>query len=136
MSQPEPPVQGQMAAALRQAAPSERRQIMLDGLSSYVGHILDNEPGDAVALQRDDRIFDLGLSSLVITELKTWLDEEFSTELPLTLFFTHVDLGSLIDHVLDQIVEQPAQAIVVNEPEDAEAALLRKIADVEGKYGL
>jgi acyl carrier protein len=100
-------------------------------------------------LRADRKIFELGLPSLQLIELKHRLEQLFAVELPVTLFFEHVTLERLMMYLLAEVLQLApdsqapvaGQAPAVDEEsrlveelaqlsdEEAEARLLRRMAE-------
>jgi len=99
------------------------------------------------------KIFELGLGSLVIIELKLRLERSFAIrDLPVTLFFKHSSVGELADYLLtlalshdrvppvapraptpDRANRTGLEEIENISEEQAEARLLEKLAQLEKK---
>jgi len=137
---------------LRAAWPEQRRDRLLRHLSEQAAAVMGLGAAQAPGLGVTDRIFELGLGSLQIVELKAHLEKAFEVELPVALFFSHTSLRELADHLLGEVLRLddttaspvPAAASedstdprpLSGQTEDAEAALLRKIESVEAKFDL
>lgn len=139
---------GKLIEALANAPAARQRDMLFDYFGALTAKILDLPAAEVPKLGGEHRLFELGLSSLFIVELKNQLEDAVQAELPLTLFFTHADLGSLADYLIDEVItpttdKAAAPAPVASaddvpdeheDPDDPEAALLRKIAEVDEKY--
>jgi len=106
-------------------------------------------PRPMSSLEPEQKIFELGLGSLVIIELKTRLEEELKVDLPVILFFQHASLGQLADHLLEEVLGSSAtaeadtaaaeeeddnveeQRIADLSPEEAESELLSRLDDLD-----
>jgi len=143
--------QGTLLRELEQAPEADRRHRLLAQIGLQVQQILG---GDApVVLSPDQRIFELGLSSLHLVELKNRLEVGFDAELPVTLFFKYGVLGQLTQHLLTDILdlappavdwaeiselrepslETPETAVEEMSEAEAEAELGRRLASLEGE---
>jgi acyl carrier protein len=101
--------------------------------------------------RQEQKLFELGLRSRNLIELKVRLETAFSVDLPVTLFFAYSTLGSLTDYLLREALElsssSQAQMEATSKPSNhesrilddleqlsdhqAEARLLKKIAELE-----
>lgn len=114
----QPPAAAQAAtAALRQrleeAADGARKPMLTAALLNLVSQVLRLQPGEVSPRQR---LFDLGVDSLLAVELKNRLQALLGLTLSTTLLFDYPTLDSLSDHLLARIApaaplaEPPAAA--------------------------
>lgn len=152
MSQPSAAASAPLTARLRATPAAQRQRMLLDVLGESVHRMLGPASGTVPrVLGLDDRMFELGLSSLLVAEFKSRLEDECGIELPLTLFFVHASLGTLTEHLLSELLRADAGAVESSVPQRAapagvapapgsvselEAELAQKLADLERKYGL
>ena len=83
---------------LSRANPSTRRERILEWLRRNVAEITGSAATEE--LRADRKLFEVGLKSLHLNELRSRLEAACGLEFPVTLFFTHASLGALADHVL------------------------------------
>lgn len=93
-----------------------------------------------------ERLFDLGVDSLIAIELKNQLQKKLGKQVSSTLLFDYPTLEKLSDHVLSLVAVQEvkvdekvqSQDTILNEnidemsEEDAEMALLRALSGIQG----
>ena len=122
---------------LRATPPRRRPALLLDYLRDAAQEVMDPGLPELPSLRPEDRLFEHGVGSLVVVELKRRLEDALGTELPLTLFFAEASLGELVDHLVQLIEDIPAASTVAapQPRQDVEAALLDAIDDAEKKYG-
>jgi len=144
-------VQGALLRELEQTPEVDRRHRLLAQIGHQVQEILGRETPSS--LSPDQRIFELGMASLNLVELKNRLEVGFDVELPVTLFFKYGVLGQLTQHLLTEVLAlapreaEPAETAVLPEPAletqgtaveemseaEAEAELKRRLASLEGE---
>lgn len=134
---PEVPAGSALVDELQRCAPARRRRRLCSFLGEVVASLLDDPPD---RLGPDARIFEMGLGSLVVIELKRRLESEFRREFPVTLFFQHVTLGEIADYLEREVFPPGAdgrgEATTAGERDaegrsHEEAELLRKVAELE-----
>lgn len=134
--------------SLKKAPQYERRALLQEYIRSTVGAILQRETAKADSRQK---LFELGLRSLDLVELKTRLEDAFSVALPVTLFFSYSAVDTLADHLLTDVLRLDGRAPDIRSEiatpaappsleweqvgrmseEEAAAALLARISDLE-----
>jgi hypothetical protein len=87
-----------LAEQLSRANPSARRDRVLEWLRHNIAEITGTDAN--AELRADRRLFEVGLKSLHLNELRSRLEVACGLEFPVTLFFTHASLGALADAVL------------------------------------
>src|SRR5580765_2354066 len=85
-----------LSEQLSRALPSARRDRVLEWLRRNIIEIT----GSDAELRADRKLFEVGLKSLHLNELRSRLEVACGLEFPVTLFFTHASLGALADAVL------------------------------------
>ena len=129
---------------LRQAAPAARKAMLLGVLSGLVA--------DVLRLRRDEvapreRLFDLGVDSLIALELKNRLQAVLGMPLSTTLLFDYPTIEALTDYLLGMLVPALAErqhagagapVRITDEVEDlseeeAESMLLAQLEQLEGR---
>ena len=78
--------------------PAERRALIAKTVSDHVGRVIGT---DSTVVGADDGLFDLGMDSLMATELRRILARQFDCALPPTLTFDYPNVGALTEF-LDQ----------------------------------
>src|SRR5207253_9094877 len=81
---------------LQQAAPSQRRAILLDYLREQVSRVLGLEP--SLRLEAQQPLMELGLDSLMAIELRNALAGALNLKLPATCLFDYPTIEALADH--------------------------------------
>ncbi|WP_093898685.1 acyl carrier protein [Streptomyces sp. Ncost-T10-10d] len=81
---------------------SERRQALEDLVVAEFKIALLMEGDDELPL--DESYFDLGLTSLTITDLKQGLEAMIGHELSASLLFNSPTVGRLMDHICDELL--------------------------------
>jgi acyl transferase domain-containing protein/acyl carrier protein len=87
-----------LAEQLSRANPSARRDRVLEWLRRNIAEITGTDAN--AELRADRKLFEVGLKSLHLNELRSRLEVACGLEFPVTLFFTHASLGALADAVL------------------------------------
>lgn len=90
---PVPRRQGALAAKLERVLPGQRRQVVSDWLRREVAKVLELSSPDEVDVQRSFR--EMGLKSLMTTELRHTLARALDRTLPASLFFNHPNIEAL-----------------------------------------
>ncbi|MDH3601379.1 MAG: phosphopantetheine-binding protein [Candidatus Tectomicrobia bacterium] len=142
---------GQVLQLLRMTPAAKRRQVLIEQIDAMVQHIHQAERTQP--LQAAQKIFELGLPSLMLIELKHRLEQAFTAELPVTLFFEHVTLEMLATHLLTEVLQltpdrpeheagpappaddesKAVEELAQLSDEEVEARLLERIAELEGR---
>ena len=145
------PVQTPSVAALRQqieqALPAARRPLLSGHLVALVTQVLRLQPGEVSPRQR---LFDLGVDSLLAVELKNRLQAMLGVTLSATLLFDYPSIEALCEHLLAQLapgvpghgaVRAAADPLSVDldvdvaelSEEAAESLLLAQLEKLEGR---
>jgi acyl carrier protein len=140
---------------LKAASEPQRQALVQDHIGAIVREIVG--AGSAERFGPGQKLFELGLKSLDLIELKHRLEDSFSLEVPVTLFFAHSTVEKLTHHLLSELLRngdgppraegQPKPAATSEAPAvnvgridalpDLEAGeeLFRRIAALERKLG-
>lgn len=83
------------------AQPVERQCLLEDYIREKVAAALKLPPS---SLDTQQSLSSLGLDSLMAMELKNWIEEELSVEVPITLFLQESGIAQFSTQLLDQLV--------------------------------
>ncbi len=86
---------------LKAASEPERRALIQDHIVATVREIVGADPPEP--LGPGQKLFELGLKSLDLIELKSRLEDSFSLEVPVALFFSHSTVEKLTHHLLSEL---------------------------------
>lgn len=89
-----------ITARLEALEPGERRESLLLFLRDQVAAVLNMNPEQ---LDTRERLFDLGIDSLMALELKNRLEADFSLRLSQTLVFDYPMVEALADHLSERL---------------------------------
>ena len=138
-------------AELKKAKEGQRPQLMNQKLKSILYSSLKLRPDTDIDSR--ERLFDLGVDSLIALELKNTLQKELQVPISSTLLFDYPTLEALVKYLLSdllsevlesvdritEVVEETAMGSVEGSDEDSdtddesdEAALLRALDNLEG----
>jgi acyl carrier protein len=114
-------VSGRLIDRLRELPRADRRPELEAFLTRHVKRALLMD--DSETLGPDDNYFELGLTSLRVTEIKQTLDAELDCDIPNAVLFGSPSVGRLTDHLVGSalaglLAAEPARA----EPASAEPA--------------
>jgi acyl carrier protein len=132
---------------LRQASPNERKSLVVSALVDLVAEGL-HMPRSEVAPR--ERLFDLGVDSLIAVELKNRLQAVLGLSLSTTLLFDYPTIEALTDYLMDELspalgADEPAKSVAgaandggqqdLNDLSDdeAESLLLEQLEKLEGR---
>jgi acyl transferase domain-containing protein len=93
------PADTPLVARLRALAPAPRSEHMLDTLLALVGEVL----GESADIAPDQGFFDLGMDSVLSTELKRRAEEELGVELPGTILFECPNARTFAEFALEEL---------------------------------
>ncbi|AXE82790.1 acyl carrier protein [Streptomyces atratus] len=99
---------------------SERRQALEDLVVAEFKIVLLMDDGDELPL--DESYFDLGLTSLTITDLKQSLESMIGHELSASLLFNSPTVGQLMDHICDELLPGLFRPASVSAPANGPAS--------------
>jgi malonyl CoA-acyl carrier protein transacylase len=104
---------------LQAAVPDERDDLLFALVGTHIRQVLRLDAG--VALERGNRLLDLGLDSLMALELRRLLAAGLGLEedaLSATLVFDYPTVGAIVAHLADQIatLEPPAAGVAASAP--------------------
>ncbi len=120
-------------AQLQEVLPDERHELLVDYVRHYLARVL--RVGDDHPLDRQQRLLDMGLDSLMALELRALLGSGLGlTEaLPATLVFDYPSIEAVAGY-LDQVVmagpQEEAPPVVTIRPEETPSARTSEIADL------
>jgi acyl carrier protein len=102
---------------LERAAPAARRPLAEALVRQQLARVLGLGSPDSI--ERDQPLHDLGVDSLMATELRNRLEGQLGVALGATLFFNYPTLAALVDHVLEVLPlpagDQPAGGAAARE---------------------
>ncbi|MFI9036184.1 acyl carrier protein [Streptomyces sp. NPDC053726] len=99
---------------------SERRQALEDLVVAEFKIVLLMDDDDELPL--DESYFDLGLTSLTITDLKQSLESMVGHELSASLLFNSPTVGQLMDHICDELLPGLFRPASVSAPPNGPAS--------------
>jgi acyl carrier protein len=104
--------------ALRQSAPSEHRELLVEFVRNHAMKVLRRDGSDPI--ERRQRLMDLGIDSLMAVELRNALswELELPQALPATLIFDYPNVEAIAEYLASQVLtldrvsseSQPADA--------------------------
>jgi acyl carrier protein len=89
---------------LGQAREGERRNVLIGYLRVEVERVLSLDGG--MRIEPEERLFDLGLDSLMAVELQNRLQTSLKCTLPSTLFFEYPTLASVAEYLILESLSQ------------------------------
>jgi len=131
-------------ARLQQVSANERKPLLVDALVDLVAEVL-RLPRNEVAPR--ERLFDLGVDSLIAVELKNRLQTLLGLTLSTTLLFDYPTIEALTGYLLDELAPaltvasqaEPATAMAIDgavedlSEAEAESLLLAQLEQLEGR---
>jgi acyl carrier protein len=127
---------GELLQNLRRTPAFQRQEVLMEHIGALVQEIRQVEMTEP--LQADRKVFELGLPSLQLIEVKHRLEQLFAVELPVTLFFEHVTLEMLTRYLLSEVLQlapgQPAPGagqVPTLDDESRRMAELAQLSDEE-----
>jgi myxalamid-type polyketide synthase MxaB len=142
-----PPANGELLSRLAAAPGHARRALLGEHVHAALARVVGLGPGDRIEPRQ--RLFDLGVDSLMAVELRSKLGASLGLPIPATLLFDHPTLDALVDHLAGVVAEHLGDGAAVREepPEsdptaaeleglseaEAEALLLEELARHEGE---
>jgi acyl carrier protein len=122
---------------LQQAGPGERKTLLVGILVELVAEVLRLSRNEVAPRER---LFDLGVDSLIAVELKNRLQSALGLVLSTTLLFDYPTIEALTGYLLAELapatapaVELPAAGLDSLSEEEAEFALLAQLEQLEGR---
>jgi myxalamid-type polyketide synthase MxaB len=135
-TEPTPAQKSKFLEQLEAAVPSERPTLLMTHIRSQIAKILGLSSAEQIAPRQ--RLFDLGLDSLMAIELKNKLEANLGQSLRSTLLFDYPTLEALVDYLAQEMgllepVEpaETSQAEVKDEELDAFLAEIDQVSDRE-----
>jgi microcystin synthetase protein McyG len=117
---------------LRNAAASRHHSMLMAHIESCITKTLRMTKS---SIDHDQRLFDIGLDSLMAMEVRTRLQNAFDTDLPATLLFDYPTIRRLADYLFDQVVDlrvnHEKQTTGADEVLDEELLEIAQMADDE-----
>jgi NADPH:quinone reductase-like Zn-dependent oxidoreductase/NAD(P)-dependent dehydrogenase (short-subunit alcohol dehydrogenase family)/acyl carrier protein len=108
----------------------ERRQGLMEYLRSQIAKVLGLK--NPQEIQPRQRLFDLGLDSLMAVELKNRLEKSLGQTIATTLLFDYPTLDALVDYLLQEVLVFET-VHVADEPQSAVSSRLDSLlADLDG----
>jgi NAD(P)-dependent dehydrogenase (short-subunit alcohol dehydrogenase family)/acyl carrier protein len=89
---------------LREAAPDQREQMLLDFVGAEVAAVLKTPPDEPPS--QDAGLFDLGMDSLMSVEMKRRLERGLGAPLPSTLAFNYPNIRALAGFLLARFLNE------------------------------
>jgi myxalamid-type polyketide synthase MxaB len=90
-------------ATLEGALAGQRRTLLVDYVQRQVAAVLGESEGGAQDIKPRERLFDLGIDSLMAVDLKNRLQAELHLTLGATLVFDYPTIEALVDHLLEEL---------------------------------
>jgi myxalamid-type polyketide synthase MxaB len=136
ISDPIPGQKSQFFQQLESAVPSDRRTLLMAYVRSQIAKVLGLSSIEAI--QPRQRLFDLGLDSLMAIELKNQLEANLGQSLRSTLLFDYPTLEALVDYLaqemgLEESPELPELSEAEFEQDEELDAFLAQIAQVSDR---
>jgi acyl carrier protein len=103
-----------LVRTLQPLSPPERQRVLTDYLRGQIARVLGMD--QAAQIEPRQRLFDLGLDSLMAVELKNRLEQSLGQEIPTTLLFDYPTLESLVNYLLQEALVFPSEILPVNDP--------------------
>jgi acyl transferase domain-containing protein/acyl carrier protein len=128
-TQPRP----ELMLRLQQAPVGQRRDLLMTELKRQLAAMLDLPP--EVNINARQRLFELGLDSLLALELKNKIELGIGVKLPSTLLFDYPTLEAIVDHLMAELLpsddaEKTAQGIgATSDGEVTEGQELDELSD-------
>jgi acyl carrier protein len=102
----DPPAGSVPLQVLRDAPEGSRRALLLDHLRVMIREILGLD--FTRPLKPEQKLFEVGLKSRQLIELKSKLETAYAIDMPVTLFFAYSTLGALTEHLLAEFLKMSA----------------------------
>ena len=115
--------------ALRQSAPGEHRELLVEFVRSHVMKVLRRDGSDPI--ERRQRLMDLGFDSLMAVELRNALswDLELPQTLPATLIFDYPNVEAIAHYIASQVLTLD-EVSLESQPSDAQQRPFGQSADI------
>ena len=142
-------VGGDLLAQLAATPVHRRRDLALGRVLDQLQAVLGNE-FLVSGVAPDEKLFEIGVTSLNLHDLRARLETLCGIELPIPLFFAYSSLSALADHLVGLVREEPVPAAPERPPataldrgthvaslseEEAQERLRKKMEDLEGRFG-
>ena len=109
------------------AQPSERQRLLEDYIREKVAAALKLPPS---SLDTQQSLSSLGLDSLMAMELKNWIEEELSVQVPITLFLQESGIAQFSTQLLNQLVISASTPLIPLIPSQVDGRV--KISNGDG----
>ena len=115
--------------ALRQSAPGEHRELLVEFVRSHVMKVLRRDGSDPI--ERRQRLMDLGFDSLMAVELRNALswDLELPQTLPATLIFDYPNVEAIAHYIASRVLTLD-EVSLESQPSDAQQRPFGQSADI------
>ncbi len=112
-----------LQALIADMSPDEVKALLVDLIAEQVGHVLRISPDK---LDPRQSVFDLGMDSLMMLELRMRIEESFGTELPAIATTEGASINLLAERIRDHLVKVP--------DEDAPPAVDASTTELFGRH--
>jgi acyl carrier protein len=115
---------------LEAAAPSDRPTLLMNYIRSQIAKILGLSSAEQIAPRQ--RLFDLGLDSLMAIELKNKLETNLEQSLRSTLLFDYPTVEALVDYLAKEMgLLEPVEPFETSQPEAKDEELDAFLAELD-----
>jgi acyl transferase domain-containing protein/NAD(P)-dependent dehydrogenase (short-subunit alcohol dehydrogenase family)/acyl carrier protein len=122
------PQKSQFLAELEAASNGDRKSLLMEHLRLQIAKVLGLSSPESITSRQ--RLFDLGIDSLMAVELKSRIETSLSCTLRSTLIFDYPTVEALVNYLATDILSIDAPATSANHP-ILESAIESVSADVE-----
>ncbi|HAS45543.1 MAG TPA: hypothetical protein DCS93_33975, partial [Microscillaceae bacterium] len=119
-------------AELRQANPSEARQLLTDFIRESLVDFLELD--DIEEVTPNQSFADLGTDSMQATEFKMFLDKQLDCKLKTTLLFDYPTINLLVEFLVKEVLEIAESQVEASVEENIDPANLLAIVALTGTY--
>jgi acyl transferase domain-containing protein len=97
----EPPEAVVERLALAQCPPEKRLALIEQAVCNQIARVLGHSSSQSVDLHQS--LMELGLDSLMVIELKNWIEKNLAVDVPLPYFFDAPSIGQLASQLLERL---------------------------------